>query len=215
MSLQVSDANKSLIVCLIVIISAIILGCAGGRSKSNTASNTSVNNADRERWKNQDALNAKEKEYTALPQKIQLTNEPYIKGKIVLYKASPSFTELQNPMLSSGTFTKGEEAVKSLIAISPDQVGTVVLVGDNTKTGGCKEISKGYYKDKETEDTISSYIESCELTIIDLSIPAVIHRKTFEGKLKDTMYVRKDKGSILGRVDYDEVYSYISGLPRR
>jgi hypothetical protein len=216
MSYQISNTNKLTIICLIVIISAVILGCAG-RSNSNTNSNTTVNSsvseADRERWRNEDALKAKEKEYTTLPKKVQLTKEPYIKGKMVFYLASPGFMELQNTMLATG-IGRGEDLLKDVLAASPKEVGTVVLIGNNTKTGGCKEIPKADYKDQETGEIMRSYIESCELTIIDLSIPAVIYRKNFEGKLKDREYARKDTG-IIGRVDYPDVYSFLASLPRR
>jgi hypothetical protein len=218
MSQQISNANKLTIVCLVVIISAMILGCAG-RSNSNTTSNSTANtstvsDADRERWRNEDALKAKEKEYTTLPKKVQLTKEPYIKGKMVFYLASPSSMELQNPMLATG-IGRGEDLLKDLLAASPNEVGTVVLIGNNTKTGGCKEIPKANYKNKETGEIMGSYIESCELTIIDLSIPAVIYRKNFEGSLKETMYARKDSGGIIGRIDYPDVYSFLASLPRR
>jgi len=53
------------------------------------------------------------------------------------------------------------------------------------------------------------------LTIIDRQLPAVIFRKKFEGKLDNKEYIRKGSGRVLGRVDYGEVYSFLTGLPRR
>ncbi|MFN2513725.1 MAG: hypothetical protein ABR568_20180 [Pyrinomonadaceae bacterium] len=121
--------------------------------------------------------------------------------------------ELQN---FYGAFNfPGEDVIKEILAKGPEDVGTVVLVEDNTKEKGCKEVAKGNYRDPETGDLYGSYIEVCELTIIDQQIPAIIFRKKFEGKLDDKEYMRKGSGRILGRVDYAEVYSFLTGLPRR
>ena len=162
------------------------------------------------------ALKEKSAEYMKLPL-VQLTKEPYINKKIALFKtwqgSSGPDQELQN-YFGAFIFT-GEDVIKPLLAKSPDDVGTVVLVEDNTKERGCKEVSKGDYKDPETGDLYGGYVEICELTIIDRQIPAIIFRKKFEGKLDDKEYLRKGAGRILGRVDYAEVYSFLTGLPRR
>lgn len=152
-----------------------------------------------------------------LPDKVQLTKDPYINKKIALFKtwqgANGLEYELQNYW---GAFIfPGEDVIKPLLAKSPDDVGTVVVVEDNTKERGCKDVPKGDYKDPETGDLYGGYVEVCELTIIDHKIPAVIFRKKFEGKLEDKEYVRKSSGRILGRVDYAEVYNFLTGLPRK
>jgi hypothetical protein len=164
-----------------------------------------------------EALKAKSKEYMSLPAKAQLTTDPYINKKIALFKTWQGSGgldyELQNYF---GAFIfPGEDVIKPLLAKSPEDVGTVVLVEDNTKEKGCKEVSKGDYKDPETGDLYGGYVEVCELTIIDHQIPAVIFRKKFEGKLSDKEYIRKSSGRILGRVDYAEVYRFLMGLSRR
>ena len=164
-----------------------------------------------------DALKAKSPEYLTMPTKIQLTTEPYINKKIALFKtwqgSQGPDQELQNYF---GAFNfPGEDVIKEVLAKGPEDVGTIVLVEDNTKEKGCKEIPKGNYKDPETGDIYGGYVEVCQLTIIDHQIPAVIFRKKFEGKLDDKEYVRKNAGRILGRVDYAEVYKFLTDLPRK
>ncbi len=113
--------------------------------------------------------------------KVQLTKEPYINKKIALFKTwqgpHGSEQELQNYF---GSFIfPGEDVIKELLANSPDEVGTVVLVEDNTKERGCKEVPKGNYKDPETGDVYGGYVEVCELTIVEA--PATTNPALFIG----------------------------------
>ena len=213
--------NKSVLVPLAcaVICAASFSGCVKRSTSQGEYKRplSAKEEADIAAMRKLEALKAKSSEYLALPAKVQLTTEPYINKKIALFKtwqgSQGPDQELQNYYASFNL--PGEEAINEALAKSPDDVGTIVLVEDNTKEKGCKEIPKGNYKDPETGDIYGGYVEVCELTIIDHQIPAVIFRKKFEGKLDDKEYVRKDAGRILGRVDYAEVYKFLTGLPRK
>ena len=138
-----------------LICTASFSGCVKGGSTSQPEykpTPSAKEAADIQKMKELTALKAKSPEYVTLPDKVQLTQEPYINKKIALYKtwqgAQGQDQELQNYY---GAFIfPGEEVIKELLANSPDEVGTVVLVEDNTKERGCKEVSKGNYKDPET-----------------------------------------------------------------
>jgi hypothetical protein len=209
----------ALLFCALICIVSFS-GCIKGGSSSQAEykpTPSAEEAAEIQKMRQLEALKAKSPEYVTLPDKVQLTQEPYINKKIALFKTWQGSRgpdqELQNYF---GAFINpGEEVIKELLANSPDEVGTVVMVEDNSKERGCKEVPKGNYRDAETGDVYGGYVEVCELTIVDRQIPAVILRKKFEGKLDDREYIRKGSGKVVGRVDYGEVYSFLTSLPRR
>lgn len=212
---KTSQTNKLMLIFCIAILGTMILGCSlfkFAQPPKNTPPPSGVTDADRERWENMDAFKAKLKEFTTLPPKVQLTKEPYLKGKIVLYKIWKTGADFQNESILYAS-SPYEEKIKDFTAKAPDEVGTVILFEDNTKTEGCKEIRKGSYTVEGK--ILPGYVESCELTIIDLTIPAVVYRTKIEGKLDKTEFVEKGSGEVLGRIENSQVYDYLSGLPRR
>ena len=220
MSRPLNNTSVFALLFCVVIFMTLALGCVrGGRNSQQEYKPTpsASEAAEIAKMRQLEALKAKSAEYATLPEKVQLTTDPYIHKKIVLFKtwqgSQGRDQELQNYF---GAFIfPGEDVIKELLANSPDEAGTVVLVEDNTKERGCKDVPKGNYRDSETGDVYGGYVEVCELTIVDPQIPAIIFRKKFEGKLDNKEYVRKGSGRILGRVDYAEVYSFLTRLPRR
>ena len=152
-----------------------------------------------------------------LPARVQLTKEPYFKGKAAFYsydvelKEPDHFWLLDNDL--RGDFSGYDLKIKDVTAQTPEEVETVVL-------RKCQQIRKGTYRiySKTTDatlNTVPAYIWRCELTIVDRTIPAVIHRKKFESTLEET-------GSATGReeefdagIPYEEIYDFLACLPRR
>jgi hypothetical protein len=103
----------------------------------------------------------------------------------------------------------GSDRAKELMAESPEQAGTVVLLNYS-------EEKTGSYKIVNSNGGIGEYREVCEVVIIDRSIPAVINRKTFRGPDPlPTRVVRETQHEILSPVDRVAVQNYVLDLPRR
>jgi hypothetical protein len=157
------------------------------------------------------AFAAKEAEFVKLPAKVQLTREPYLKGKAAFYfrdvetGKKDKYWILDNKLnetLASGYETK----IKDVTAQTPDEVETVVL-------GQCRQLRKGELV--VPGKIIPRYIWRCEVTIVDRTIGAVIHRKTFESRLEKEAPVNNDADKIEAPVPYSEIYGFLGGLPRR
>lgn len=212
--------NIALLALPFCIMIAVVLSCAkmGPQPNANYVRPPTAEEAsDIQKMKLLSALKDKSDEYAKLPDKVQLTDNPYITKKIAYFTTwkdgSETKHELQNywAMFSS----PGELVMNDILAKSVDDVGTVVLIESNKKENGCKDIRKGNYEDPENGEVVGGFVEVCELTIVDPQIPAVIFRKKFEGQLKKTEYIRKESGRVLGTVNFDEVYSFLAGLPRK
>jgi hypothetical protein len=171
---------------------------------------------DIEKMKLLTAMKDKSDEYAKLPGKVQLTDSPYITKKIAYLTTWKDGSETKNELQNYWAMfsAPGELVMNDILAKSVDEVGTVVLIESNKKENGCNDVPQGNYKDPETGEIVGGYIEVCEMTIIDPQIPAIIFRKKFAGELKKTEYIRKESGRVLGTVDFDEVYSFLAGLPR-
>ena len=162
-----------------------------------------------EQRKNLEEISKNGADLVKLP-KTQLSPDAYLKGKIVVFKTSGLEPLLVN---TASPITPDEIKMKELMATSMDEIGTIVLFPDNTKKGSCKDVEKGTYKAKDGK-LLPSYEEVCEVLIIDRTIPAVVFKKTFQGKLQENEVV--DKYSVpTGRVRDNDVYEWLSGLQRR
>ncbi|HEX6623457.1 MAG TPA: hypothetical protein VF064_07070 [Pyrinomonadaceae bacterium] len=153
---------------------------------------------------NRDRLYARLEEFSQIPPREQLTDQPYIRGRalVVTKKQDPPIT-MEDPI------TWGSDKAKELMAEAPEQVETVVVLNyskDKVATYNIVEGKGGVY----------GYRESCEVILIDRSIPAVIHRKTFRGpELPPTKIIRETQGEVLSSVDLTTVRNYVMNIPRR
>jgi len=202
--------NKSKVLGFIVILGLMISGCSilskknQGKSDNSSPSLASQKEKLSEKEK---AFDTKKAQFTKLPEKVQLTEEPYLKGKLVYLTQAGTYWSFQNN-LGNGDTRGGiyQEKIKDLIAQSSDEVTTVVLKPE------CQSVRKGDYKIEGK--TVPSFIEKCELTIIDTTIPAVIYRKKLEGKL-DKEETVLDANEVVGRVYDEAIYTYLASLPRK
>jgi hypothetical protein len=80
-----------------------------------------------------------------------------------------------------------------------EQVGTVVLLNYSKEKAGS-------YKIADASGGVLAYREVCELILIDRSIPAVIHRKTFRGpELPSTTSISERQAVVVTPVDLTEM----------
>jgi len=74
----------------------------------------------------------------------------------------------------------------------------------------------GAYNVVGGEGGVLGYREVCEVILIDRSIPAVIHRKTFRAPdPPPAKIVRGSRPEVLSPVDLTTVRNYLTNLPRR
>lgn len=154
---------------------------------------------------NRRRLHEQRDELSRIPPREQLTDQPYIRGRaLVVRKGHDSpYTIVEEPT------TWGTDRAKELMAESPEQVGTVVVMNYSKEKAAS-------YNIEGSKGGVGGYREVCEVTIIDLSIPAVIHRETFRGpELPPTKVVRETTSEILSPVDLNAVRNYVMNLPRR
>jgi hypothetical protein len=155
---------------------------------------------------NRDRLYARLEEFSQIPPREQLTDQPYIRGRalIITKKQVPPVTMIADPA------SWGADNAEGLMAEAPEQVETVMVLNYSREKAGTYQIvgAKG---------EVDAYREICELILIDPSIPAVIHRKTF--RASDPPSAKSidigRQATVVTSVDLTTVRKYITDLPRR
>ena len=157
-----------------------------------------------------DLFAPKEAELTKLPAKTQLTKEPYIKGKAVLYYQIISTEKRTKAEKVFWVFDKDLSYKNIPAAQNPEEVGTVILEK-------CEELetSIGSYEKEFTGQKIPVYGWKCEVTIIDKTISAVIHRKTFQTQLKNFRTIRDNAKEIRESRPLIEIGDFLKSLPQK
>ena len=150
-----------------------------------------------------DRLQARLDEFSQIPPREQLTEQPYIKGKVLVVTKKP---DLPSSMTQEPYYWPSDRA-KDLLAQTPEQVGTVAVLNFSKEAAGT-------YKLVEGSGGVSAYREVCELILIDRSIPAVIHRKTFRGPdPRSATSISQYSAEVVTPVDLTELRNYIMKLP--
>ncbi|MCM3903097.1 MAG: hypothetical protein ND866_15425 [Pyrinomonadaceae bacterium] len=151
-----------------------------------------------------DRLQARLEEFSQIPPREQLTDQPYIKGRLLVVTRKPDMPSLS---MTQEPYYWPSDRAKELLAQTPEQVGTVVVLNYSKEAAGS-------YKVVEGSGGVSAYREVCELILIDRSIPAVIHRKTFRGpEPGSATSISHNQTEVVTPVDLTEVRNYIMKLP--
>lgn len=239
MSNHPSSTDKTATLCAIAIFAAMALGCSlptlvsrsvappvASPSPSPTPKVTPKPSATPTPFATPDkqvetrakefAFNVREDELRKLPARVQLTKEPYIRGKAAFYSYDVELGEEPLWLLDNdlrGDFSGYDQKIKDVTAQMPEEVETVVL-------RRCQQVRKGTYRiySKATDatlNTVPAYIWRCELTIVDRTIPAVIHRKRFESTLEETGSATGHEEEFDAGIPYEEIYEFLAALPRR
>jgi hypothetical protein len=153
-----------------------------------------------------DRLQARLQEFSQLPPNEQLTDQPYIKGRVLVVTRKPDMPSLE---MTQQDYYYPSDRAKDLLAQAPEQVGTVALLNFSKEEAGS-------YKVVEGSGGVSAFREVCELILIDRSIPAVIHRKTFRGpEPRSATSISHYQTEVVTPVDLTELRNYIMKLPSR
>ncbi len=153
-----------------------------------------------------DRLQARLEEFSQIPPREQLTDQPYIKGRVLVVTRNPDMPFLT---MTQEPHYWPSDGAKELLAQTPEQVGTVVVLNYSKEKAGS-------YKIADASGGVSAFREVCELILIDRSIPAVIHRKTFRGpEPLSTTSISERQAVVVTPVDLTELRNYIMKLPSR
>lgn len=190
-----------------------VLGCKSAAEKERDRQNKAARDQKAtEKQKTSDLiklLEATADEWARLAPPVKLTNDPYIKGKIVIvYRRADDINELhENDVIGFG----------QLHAQTPAEVQTVVQTD-------CFQVRRGSYITKDNEKKeIPAYVSECEVGVIDLSMPATIYRKKFENtKLLDEINSTnidwesiKRKNKVVAPEPQGEIRDFLLSLPRK
>ena len=177
----------------VLLISALLSGCGDSERYEAEARFSPA-------YKN---LRAADKELTRVPEKTELSAQPYIKGKIAVFERS----QLKSSSVGGGAYNMTIFYFRELgdaYATTPEEAGTVALVN-------CKMTQKGVYKTPDGKEYPAD-VEDCELTMIDRAKEAVIFKKMFE---KTPSEDRKVYGnSMAPQSAHPDIAQFLKGLPR-
>ena len=181
--------NKNTLL-VIAILFAVVLGCDDKEKQAKRQQDKEA----------AEKLRAAVSDLAKLPDKIQVTDDPYIKGKMAIVRKDNggSFYMYDPDMAAYG----------DAYARAPEEVQTVVL-------RVCERTKKGVYHTKENPPReLSAFATDCDVTLVDRSIPAVIFKKRFDAKLRDEAITTNNTQQIEAHAGY-EVDEFLKSLPRK
>jgi hypothetical protein len=136
-------------------------------------------------------FNEKQDDLVKIPEKILQVKNPYLEGKVVFYTKGINLGETDARWI----FDSAPAELGYLIAETPDDVKTVVLKV-------CKQVklNKPYFidsdRDGKKEKEIKLIYWSCDLSIINRTLAAVIFKKTFDSKPGDLFQFENNQADI-------------------
>ena len=126
---------------------------------------------------------------------------PYLKGKVLFLSENNNDALGRKASKIDPLHFSWNGTVEQIRATRPEEVGTVVLV----KT----ELDRAF----EYTDGHTAWTPFCTVTIIDLSVPAVVGGRGFTGE-KPSSETAATGFDEVGAFPTDKVLDYIAGLPR-
>jgi hypothetical protein len=187
----------------------LVLGCSSGKQNNKGASNANTRDPKEETKARFEALRD---DYAKLPATTRLTSAPYIKGKIV-YLWNRSLPGGGEEISINTGYLDDNSKLSSIYARSPDEVQTVVFQI-------CKRVDSGKVyvdplKPEIAQKPLPALIWKCEITLVDRTIPAVIHKREIQSKLPQTITVRDTQKEGGGPPPWQEVGDFLLSLPRK
>ena len=145
----------------------------------------------------------------ALPP-LKLAAKPYLKGKVLILDRDATKSEQSTSVVNTTDYYITDSNRHALLA---NDVGSIVRVD-------CKRSKRvGTYTAGEG-DAIPTYGSTCEVIVIDNTLPAVIGKKTFTNEdMADLQIVDADKKGKLAFKEYvlpkpiGEIKEFVTALP--
>jgi len=172
-------------------------------------------------------LDSKANEFSRLPKRKQLVAQPYVKGKLYMIELREVESLGERAFTYEGAYCRvsaecqadascsGADKFREIRARSIDEVQTVAI-----RT--CHKVKRGDYvqtSGSNKGENVPGYDLACELVLVDRTIPAVVHKKTFESELlmleDQSRMPLTGKRELVARAPDDEMDSVLLGLPRK
>ena len=220
---------SSLVICAALAF-LTVLGC-GRLGQKNTASVEAEAKAEKERKEKAEKcrqekealtkLDARVDDFARLHAKTQLVTLPYLKGKLFIVETR----DRQNYVYDfSGTGCRmskecsrdagctGIDKFSEVRARSVEEVGTVALIE-------CRKIKQGDFVQTRSGEKVPGYDLSCNVTLVDRSLPAVVYKKKFDSKLlmveDSTSVSLSGPKELVARTPTTEMDEFLLKLARR
>ncbi len=173
-----------------------------------------------------DLLDSKADEYAKLPKKLQIIAQPYLKGKIFVVESREKYFHAYDFTSTGCRFSKecrsdagcsptSVDKFQDVRARTIEEVQTVALIS-------CRKVKRADYErmsGSKKDEKIPGYDIACELVLVDRTIPAVIHKKTFNSELlafeEGSSLALNGGKELVARTPYDEMDSFLLALPRK
>ncbi len=191
--------TSGIVLPLSVLILAV-LGCMSGGSKEDT-----------QRWREKELkaqqtradLAKRGDEFAKIAAPEKLVGDPYLRSKIVIvYTWADGKNEItEDNMNRLNSHADAKEEAKSVLKVK------------------CSEVPAGKYVFEDSGKEVPAFTSKCETELIDLTIPALIFRKTFENtKLKESIkkgVFRKTPEKVVAPNPLDEIDDFVRALPEK
>jgi hypothetical protein len=142
-------------------------------------------------------------EFARISAPERLVRDPYLKSKIVIvYTWADGRSEItEDNMNRLNSHADAKDEAKSVLKVK------------------CSEIPAGKYVFKDGGNEIPAFSSKCETELIDLSIPALIYRKSFENTKLDESIKKGVFGKVPEKVvapnPLDEIDDFVRALPEK
>lgn len=184
--------------CLLLCLAALALGagCKGRNAAKELSPEQKQAQAHKEAQEE-----AKRAKFTTIPTKRRLVKAPFIKGGAIYFEQLPLGTWSKENFFYGDS--AGSEKIRGKLTYDLDKVGTVIL------KPSCTEARSGSY------GSAAAYVQTCEVLLIDPTIPAVIYETSFVGRLDNITSVSAGQTRVVGNVKMSDIYDFIASLPQR
>jgi hypothetical protein len=221
---------SSLVVCAALVFLAV-LGCKQLGQKNTSGEAEAKAEKERtekakkcsEEKQSLSKLDARVDDFARLPAKTQLVTVPYLKGKLFIVETRDKRNHVydfsgtgcrMSKDCSGDAGCKGIDKFSEVRARSVEEVGTVALIE-------CRKIKKGNFVQtgSNSDEKIPGYDLSCNVTLVDRSIPAVVYRKKFDSELlmveDSTSVSLSGPKELVARTPTSEMDEFLLKLNRR
>lgn len=146
-------------------------------------------------------------EYEKLPELTQLTEKPYIKGKMIVIDKSGIRSRVRYKEVE-GLPCIISPIDSPMIARRAEDIGAIVFLET-------REEQAGWYTDYKKKAKMPGYISVIDVTIVDHTIPAIIYKKSVKGKLTRYVTLTKPTDTVSNPPPLGDVVSFLNKLPRK
>ena len=168
-------------------------------------------------------LDARVDGFARLPTKTKLVAVPYLKGKLFIVETRESRNYVYDFSDTGCRFSKdcsgdagckGIDKFREVRARSVEEVGTVALIE-------CRKIKQGDFVQtgSSSGEKIPGYDLSCNVTLVDRSLAAVIYKKKFDSELlmveDSTRVALSGPKELVARTPTSEMDEFLLKLERR